>query len=118
MLINFHKEAFISRLRSKLVPILDRGHVPSRFTLNSIKIIHAPSGNCQTWHVEQRSISGGSKLIEQTLHGLRWGQFAFKLQSVLKRHVQFCLIALLIAHVHMKVRFVSKSSWLMQPITK
>ena len=33
MLINFHQEAFISRLRSKLVPVLDRSHVPSRSTL-------------------------------------------------------------------------------------
>ena len=34
-----------------------------------------------------------------------------------KNHVQFCLIASLIARVHGNVRSLSKSSWLVQPIT-
>ena len=33
------------------------------------------------------------------------------LLSVLGRHVEFCLIASLIAHVHWKVRSLSESSW-------
>ena len=36
--------------------------------MNSIEIIHAPPEIGQTWHAEQKSISGGSKLIEQTLN--------------------------------------------------
>ena len=40
------------------------------------------------------------------------------LQSVLKRHVHFCLITSLTAHVHGKVRSLSKTSLHGQPITK
>ena len=40
------------------------------------------------------------------------------LKSALKLHVQFRFIAWLIACVHGKVRSLSKSSWLLQPITK
>ena len=36
---------------------------------------------------------------------------------VIKRHLQFCLIVSLIARVHRKVRSLSKSKWLVQPIT-
>ena len=36
--------------------------------MNSIEIIHAPREIGQTWHAEQRSILGGSKLIEQTFN--------------------------------------------------
>ena len=39
----------------------------SLFNINSIEIIYAPRKSGQTWHAEQRSISGSSKLIEQTL---------------------------------------------------
>ena len=39
------------------------------------------------------------------------------IKSVLKLHVQFRLIASLIARVHGKVRSSTKSSWLVQPIT-
>ena len=39
------------------------------------------------------------------------------LKSVLKRHVQFCLTASLIAHVHEKAPSLSKSLWHVQPIT-
>ena len=35
--------------------------------MNSIEIIHAPREIESTCHAEQRSILGGSKLIEQTL---------------------------------------------------
>ena len=37
------------------------------FYINSIEIIHAPRKSGWSWHAEQRSLSGGSKLIEQTL---------------------------------------------------
>ena len=39
-------------------------------------------------------------------------------KSVLKRRVQFRLIASLTARTHGKVRSLSKSSWLVQPITE
>ena len=39
-------------------------------------------------------------------------------KSVLKRHVQFCLITSMIARVHGKVRPLSKGLWLVQPITE
>ena len=35
--------------------------------INIIEIIHAPGESGQTSHAEQRSLSGGSELIEQTL---------------------------------------------------
>ena len=40
MLIDY-QEAFFSRLRSKLAPVLDRGYVPNRFTLtlHSIHVV-------------------------------------------------------------------------------
>ena len=39
------------------------------FNINAIEIIHALGESWKTWHAEQRSLlSGGSKLIEQTLH--------------------------------------------------
>ena len=40
-----------------------------------------------------------------------------EVKSVLKRRVQFCLIGSLIAHVHKKVRSLSKSLSLVQAIT-
>ena len=44
----------------------------SLFNINSIEIIHARRKNGQTWHPEQRAISGGSKLIEQTFTVVRF----------------------------------------------
>ena len=39
-------------------------------------------------------------------------------ESVLKRRVQFCLIASLAARVHGKVHSLSKSTWLVLPVTE
>ena len=36
--------------------------------MNSIEIIRAPRESGQTSHTEQRSLSGGSELIEKTLN--------------------------------------------------
>ena len=38
--------------------------------------------------------------------------------SVLRRHVQYCLISSLIAPVHWEVCSLSKRSWPVQPITE
>ena len=38
--------------------------------------------------------------------------------KAVKRRVQFCVIASLTARVHQKVRSLSKSKWLVQPITE
>ena len=47
-------------------------------SMNSIEKISAPREIGKTWHAEQRSILGGSKLIEQTLNILGRITFAWR----------------------------------------
>ena len=48
---------------------------------------------------------------------LKLREVNYQVQSVLKRHVQFCLIASLIACVPGKACSLSKNSWFVQPIS-
>ena len=43
----------------------------SLLNINGTEIIHAPRKGGWSWHAEHRSLSGGSKLIEQTLNMAR-----------------------------------------------
>ena len=56
--------------RSDVFQIIQFNPQVNLFTVNSIETIDAPQEIRQTWHEEQRSTSGGSKLIEQTSHNM------------------------------------------------
>ena len=55
--------------------------------MNTTEIIYAPREIGQTWHAEQRSLSGGSKLIEHILLRLHvvFVSFSYRFQPSIRK---------------------------------